>query len=210
MCPLPIGATFAKVDQSSARFQTPSKTQRDSDRAGVGGADDSISTDVDGLASVDSLATVDGDLVALDRRQTSVTLIDPDSGDLDLSLRAGEGATNVVTDEFGRVLVADSTGDELLVHTSDPFLLRQRFPVGAAPYAIGYDEGADLVWLTLPAGNEAVAFDLASGIPVEKARISTVRQPNSIAINSARGQLYVASGSGDGIQIVDIREPGGE
>ncbi|MGC0364199.1 DNA-binding beta-propeller fold protein YncE [Rhodococcus sp. 27YEA15] len=160
---------------------------------------------ISGLASVDELAVTDGHLSALDHRQTSLTAINLDSYGLGIALRAGEGATHLTTDRFGRVLITDTTGDELLVFTADPLLMHQRYPVGLSPYAIAYDETADRVWVTLTATNEVVGFDLSSGIPVETGRFRTVRQPNSLAVDSESGNLIVGSGTGDGLQIIPSR-----
>jgi outer membrane protein assembly factor BamB len=61
------------------------------------------------FARVDVLVTQGNTAVVLDRGQTSVTTIS-ESGDNDRqALRAGEGATTMVADEVGRVLVAAST-----------------------------------------------------------------------------------------------------
>jgi DNA-binding beta-propeller fold protein YncE len=160
---------------------------------------------ISGLASVDELAVTGDNVSALDHRQTSLTDINLEEDRLGSALRAGEGATHLVTDRFGRILVTDTTGDELLVFTADPLLLRQRFPVGDSPYAVAYDETADRVWVTLTASNEVVGLDLSSGIPVETNRYNTVRQPNSLAVDSSTGTLVVGSATGDGVQVIPTR-----
>jgi hypothetical protein len=58
------------------------------------------------------------------------------------------------------------------------------------------------VWVSETATNTVIGFDLATGIPVEQVRYPTVRQPNSLAYDSAADILYVVSGSGDGIQVI--------
>ena len=50
--------------------------------------------------------------------------------------------------------------------------------------------------------NSVAGYDLGTGIPVEKVRYPTVRQPNSLAFDEVSGTLYVVSGSGDGIQVI--------
>ncbi len=157
---------------------------------------------ISGLASVDGLAVTGDSVSAVDRRQTSITELDLGAKSLGLALRAGDGATNISTDRFGRILLTDTRGGELLVYTADPLVLRQRFPVPAAPYAIAYDDHAELVWITLTGSNEVVGFDLATGIPKEVKRFPTVRQPNSIAVDSATGDVYVGSATGDGLQRI--------
>ncbi|MFD9680602.1 YncE family protein [Rhodococcus sp. NPDC059969] len=161
---------------------------------------------VSGFASVDELAVTGDNLSALDHRQTSLTAINLEDGKLGVALRAGEGATHLATDRFGRILVTDTTGNELLVFTADPLLMHQRYPVGESPYAVAYDETADRVWVTLTATNEVVGFDLSSGIPVETGRFKTVRQPNSLAVDSSNGNLIVGSATGDGLQVIPSRE----
>ena len=82
------------------------------------------------------LSTQGNTAVVLDRGQTSVTTIDAERHDAEQALRAGEGATTMAADPAGRVLVADTRGDELLVFGTDPLILRQRYPVRDAPYGL--------------------------------------------------------------------------
>lgn len=177
----------------------------------VGDADGTIrilgtDTTVTGLASADAIAAVDGNLVVLDRRQSSVTEIDDGSTSLGLALRAGAGATNLVADHWGRVLVTDTTDGALLMFTTDSLVLRQRYPVGSSPYAVTVDERSGTVWVTLTATNEVLGYDLSSGIPVEIARHATVGQPNSVAVDPDTGDVFVGSAAGDGVQRIAVRE----
>jgi DNA-binding beta-propeller fold protein YncE len=100
----------------------------------------------------------------------------------------------------GRVLVADTRGDELLVFGADPLMLRQRYPVPGAPY--GVTGSAKLAWVSETATNSVVGYDLSTGIPVEKVRYRTVQQPNSLAFDDDTGTLYVVSGAGGGVQVI--------
>ena len=162
------------------------------------------------FARVDTLVAQGNTVVVLDRGQTSVTTISASGNDADHALRAGEGATTMAADAAGRVLVADTRGDELLVFGTDPLILRQRSPVRDAPYGLagssGSGSGGDirpgLAWVSQTATNTVVGYDLATGIPVEKVRYRTVQQPNSLAFDEASGTLYVVSGSGAGVQVI--------
>ncbi|OZF30960.1 hypothetical protein CH294_22140 [Rhodococcus sp. 14-2483-1-1] len=154
------------------------------------------------VTSADALASTPKGVSVLDRRQTSVTDLNLDDGTLGVALRAGEGAAEMTSDEFGRLLVTDSTGTELLVFTSHDLLMRQRFPVGSKPWAIAYDEQSGVAWVTLPALNEVVGYTLDTGIPVETERLATVRQPDSIAVDDNTGDLYIGSATGDGLQRI--------
>jgi outer membrane protein assembly factor BamB len=152
------------------------------------------------FARVDALVAQGNTVVVLDRGQTSVTTISASGGDADHALRAGDGATTMAADSAGRVLVADTRGDELLVFGTDPLILRQRSPVRDAPY--GLAGSSRLAWVSQTATNTVVGYDLATGIPVEKVRYRTVQQPNSLAFDEASGTLYVVSGSGAGVQVI--------
>lgn len=153
------------------------------------------------FARVDDVVAQGNTAVVLDRGQTSVTALSVDGTSSEQALRAGEGATTMAADEAGRVLVADTRGDGLLVFGVEPLILRQRFPVRDAPYGLVGSSG--LAWVSQTASNTVVGYDLATGIPVEKVRYRTVRQPNALAYDDASGTLYVVSGSGAGVQVIE-------
>jgi hypothetical protein len=48
-----------------------------------------------------------------------------------------------------------------------------------------------------------IGYDLSTGIPVDKVRYPTVQQPNLLAFDQASGTLYVVSGSGAGVQVIE-------
>jgi DNA-binding beta-propeller fold protein YncE len=152
------------------------------------------------FARVDSLATQGNTTVVLDRGQTSVTTIGAD-GRPELALRAGQGATTLSADPLGRVLVADTRGGELLVYGVDPLILRQAYPVRQSPYGLAGSRA--LAWVSQTASNTVIGYDLSTGIPVERVRYPTVQQPNSLAFDEASDTLYVVSGSGAGVQIIE-------
>lgn len=152
------------------------------------------------FARVDSLATQGNTTAVLDRGQTSVTTLGAD-GNVQQALRAGEGATTMTADPWGRILVADTRGGQLLVYGVDPLILRQAYPVPGAPY--GLAGSRELSWVTQTSSNIVVGYDLSTGIPVEKVRYPTVQQPNSLAFDEASNTLYVVSGSGAGVQVIE-------
>lgn len=163
-------------------------------------SDSTVGASLKIFARVDALVAQGDTVVVLDRGQTSVTTVSASGDDADHALRAGEGATTIAADSAGRVLVADTRGEQLLVFGSDPLILRQRYPVRDAPY--GLAGSSTLAWVSQTAINTVVGYDLATGIPVEKVRYRTVQQPNSLAFDEASGTLYVVSGSGAGVQVI--------
>jgi hypothetical protein len=152
------------------------------------------------FARVDCLAAQGNTVAVLDRGQTSVTTIG-DDGKVGQSLRAGQGATTMVADPAGRLLVTDTRGGELLVFGVNPLILRQAYPVPQSPYGLAGSRG--LIWVSQTAANLVIGYDLSTGIPVEKVRYPTVQQPNALAFDDAAGTLYVVSGSGAGVQIIE-------
>lgn len=160
-----------------------------------------VAASVHVFARVDVLVTQGDTAVVLDRGQTSVTTIDSDGTTTEQALRAGEGATTMAADPHGRVLVVNTRGDELMVFGTDPLIMRQRYPVRNSPY--GVTGSADLTWVSQTADNVVVGYDLDTGIPVEKVRYPTVQQPNSLAFDDTTGTLYVVSGAGAGIQVIE-------
>lgn len=163
-----------------------------------------VDSTITGLVSADVLVAAGDGVAALDRHQTSVTELNIDDARLRIALRAGDGATQMITDPFGRVVVTDTEDDELLVYTLDALVLRQRYPTGPGVYGVAYDEARDLVWVTLTGTNEVVGYDLSTGIPREKQRFATVRQPDSVSVDSDDAVLMIGSATGDGLQRIPI------
>ncbi|WP_445165644.1 YncE family protein [Mycolicibacterium sp. Dal123E01] len=163
------------------------------------GSETAVAEKVKIFARVDAIAADGNNAVVLDRGQTSVTSLDSD-GHTQQALRAGEGATNVVSDPLGRVLVTDTRGGQLLVFGVDPLIERQAYPVPQAPY--GLAGSRNLTWVSQTAANLVVGYDLTTGIPVEKVRYPTVQQPNSLAFDDTSDTLYVVSATGAGVQVI--------
>lgn len=155
------------------------------------------------IASADQILVAGGKAAVLDRVRSALFLVRVDEGKIGLGLRAGQGATNGVTDRFGRVLTVDTRAETLLAFSLDPFVLRQRYPVPGAPYGIAYDPERDIAWVTLTARNEVAGYDVAGGEPIKKAVFPTVRQPNSVTVDPRTGRVVVASAAGEGIQVIE-------
>lgn len=139
----------------------------------------------------------------LDRGRSAVSVVDLSTGEISPALRAGNGAASAVADRFGRLLVTDTRDGELLAFAGDPPVLRQRFPLPGAPYALAYDGRRDLVWVTLTGRDEVVGLGVAGGEPVIVHRVPTVHQPDAVAVDPVSGRVYVVSASGAGLQVID-------
>ncbi|MFC0104991.1 hypothetical protein [Kibdelosporangium aridum] len=140
--------------------------------------------------------------VVLDRLRTALFDIDLVDGKIGAGQRAGQGAGNATTDRYGRVLVTDTRGGALLAFTTNPVMLKQRYPVPGTPYGIAYDPNRDLAWVTLTERNEVVGYHVAGGEPRETHRFATVVQPNSVTVDPDSGRVFVASATGGGVQVM--------
>ncbi|QUH02955.1 hypothetical protein HUO13_20940 [Saccharopolyspora erythraea] len=187
--PLPDGRTAV------ALRTTKTVTILDGDRS---------TTTATGFQGPAQLLTTGNDLYVLDRLTTAITPIDPATGEKGAGLRAGDGATNAVTDRYHRILAVDTRGQELLAFSVGPLIMKQRYPVPGAPYDIAYDPHRDLAWITLTATNELIAYDIAGGEPRQRHRLPTVHQPDSVTIDPDTGEVYVTSATGQGTQVVKV------
>ncbi|MFC4003320.1 YncE family protein [Prauserella oleivorans] len=164
---------------------------------------DTVSKTITGeLYSADDVLVAGGATVVLDKLRTAVFSVDVEEGTIREGLRAGEGATNAVTDSYGRVLVTDTRGDGLLAFSTDPLLLRQRYPVPGGIYGIAYDARRGIAWVTLTGRNQVVGYDVRGGEPTEKFRLPTVRQPNSVTVDQRTSRVIIGSAAGEGIQVI--------
>lgn len=119
-------------------------------------------------------------------------------------IAAGEGPTHIVAGR-DRFYVADTRGDAVLVFGTRPDFERlQRIQLpNSAPYGLALDQKRNQLWITLTAKNQAVRYDLDGDEPRGIGTYPTVRQPNSIAVNSETGRVYVTGFVNGEVQIFD-------
>lgn len=197
--------TFRGEPVSTATFDGSTLVALRDEQAVAVVKDDRVQRTISGgMMSADQVLSTGKGAVVLDRLRNAVFELDVQAGDVGTGLRAGQGATNAVTDRFGRVLVTDTRGGALLAFSVDPLLLRQNYPVAGAPYGIAYDRERDIAWVTLTKTNEVVGYEVAGEQPKERYRFPTVSQPNTVAVDPSSGRVIVASGVGDGIQVIGI------
>ena len=159
---------------------------------GVYGEDGGLLRTIHTRGRPDGIAAVGDRIGVVDGAATSLTVYRASTGKAEESLRAGNGALHVVATANGRFVVADTRDGELLVFSTGPLYLRQRYPLHGSPYGMAYDAERNVVWVTLTARNEVVGFDLSGGAPKEVARHPTVQQPDSVAVDPASGTVFVA------------------
>jgi hypothetical protein len=115
---------------------------------------------------------------------------------------AGVGPTNVACLERTWCYVVDTRGEALLVFRRGSRLeLVRRYHLRGAPYGIALDERRRLIYVTLPARNELVQLP-AHGRPHVVGRWTTVRQPDTVAVDHASGRVFVTGPTAGVVQIV--------
>ncbi|MDP9385519.1 MAG: YncE family protein, partial [Actinomycetota bacterium] len=114
---------------------------------------------------------------------------------------AGIGPTHAVSDGERTVFVTDTAGDALLVFRTEPGLeLRRRLAMPTSPYGIDIDTERDRLFVTLQGSNRLVK--LWTKGPRTVAKIPTVRQPRSVAVDDRTGRAFVTGDRGV-LQLVD-------
>jgi DNA-binding beta-propeller fold protein YncE len=116
---------------------------------------------------------------------------------------AGLGPSHVTHDAEGRLYIADTRGEQLIVYATRPRLkFVGRVPLGGTPLGLAVDQPHGRLWVTLSERNQVVELSLADTPKIER-RIATVRDPFSDAVDPVTGRVYVASRSDGTLQVID-------
>jgi hypothetical protein len=110
----------------------------------------------------------------------------------------GIGPTHVVA-RGERFFVVDTRGDALLEVRADPLRVHRRTHLAGAPYGIAFDRVHRRFWVTLTALNRVAELTDRRVLRT----FPTVRQPNSVAVDSRTGRVFVASRKDGTLQILD-------
>jgi DNA-binding beta-propeller fold protein YncE len=159
-----------------------------------------------GLAFAPSTrALVNGRLAILAPRARTLTLIDRRTHEELERVSAGLGPTHVLA-VADRLYVTDTQGGALLVFaTRRKLALTRRVFLPGAPYGLAVDTVRHRLWVTLTARNELVSLP-ANGRPRPLVRLATVRQPDRVAVDSARGTVAVIGRDAGVLQLIGARE----
>jgi hypothetical protein len=150
-------------------------------------------------------ALVDGRLAVLAPRARTLELVDRRTHERLARVAAGVGPTHVLA-VADRLYVTDTQGGALLVFATRPKLvLTRRVFLPGAPYAIAVDPVRHRLWVTLTARNELVSLP-ANGRPRPLVRLATIRQPDRVAVDSARGTVAVTGRDAGVLQLIGARE----
>ena len=160
-----------------------------------------------GIAATDERVAV----VAVSERVLSTW--DSDTMEPTGEVEAGVGPTHIVAGPDGRLYVADTQGDAILVFDAadddgEPRLL-DRANLPGQPYGLALDPEREMLWVTQTDRNRVVGFELTDLAPKRVVSYPTVQQPNTVAVDSATGIVYVVGRTSGELQAIDPRsEPG--
>lgn len=117
---------------------------------------------------------------------------------------AGLGPSHVVAGPRGRLAIADTRGQALVVYDTQPRLrFLARLPLGGTPVGLAADPGSGVVWAALTERAKVVPVDLRGAKPTLGTAVGTARDPFSVGVDTGTGRLAVASRSDGTVQLVD-------
>jgi DNA-binding beta-propeller fold protein YncE len=149
-------------------------------------------------------ATSDGLVGIVSVGETVLEVFDASTLDSLGRADAGEGPTHIVAGPENRFYVTDTSGDAILIYEARP----EPEQIGSVslpgqPYGIAIDSGRGHLWVTVE--NSLVQFALEGGTLRELARYPTVSKPNTVAVDTASGRVFVADRANGELQILDVQ-----
>ncbi|MGH9302140.1 MAG: YncE family protein, partial [Acidimicrobiales bacterium] len=150
----------------------------------------------------DAVATDGRRLAVVGTQERTIEVLDA-SNDKSLGrVPAGSGPTQVVGSN-SYFYVVDTAGNRILVFASIPSVRQiASYRLAGSPYAVAIDRVHHNLWVTLTATNELAQFQVSNGALRLVDTYSTVRQPNSVAVDPVRGWVFVAGNYGGTVEII--------
>jgi DNA-binding beta-propeller fold protein YncE len=131
-------------------------------------------------------------------RERALEVFDTRTLESEGKVSVGLGPTHLVGGGE-RFFVVDTRGNALLEVRLDPLRVHRRTQLGGTPYGIALDTERRRYWVTLTAFNEVA--ELTDHRVLR--RFPTVRQPNSVAVDSRSGRVFVAGRTDGTLQFFD-------
>jgi DNA-binding beta-propeller fold protein YncE len=112
----------------------------------------------------------------------------------------GAGPTHAATGDDGLFWVADTNGGDILgfVMGSKGPVQVATIPVGSHPYGLAFDAKRNILWVTITGADQLVGLHFDGRKVVGRTTYATVRQPNTVAVDQASGQLVVTGSTQPG------------
>lgn len=120
----------------------------------------------------------------------------------DGTLAVGQGPTHVVDVGDGLIAVADAFGPDIDLVSLQQLKVVGRIPLPAAPEGLAADRTRHRLWVTMPGVNRLDRVDLSGMSREVGATYPTVRQANSLAVDTTNGTVYVLGRADGQLQIL--------
>jgi DNA-binding beta-propeller fold protein YncE len=150
------------------------------------------------------LAAAGSSMGLIDVRKNDLTVFDTHDLTIVGTTPAGEGPTHLIADTHGRLIAADTRGNDVRVFEPlpTPHQVGEVAQPGG-PYGIAYDPTRDLLWVASSGSNEVVGYDMSQPTPREVHRVATVQNPYTLGVDATTGRLFIAGVTGGVVQVVD-------
>jgi DNA-binding beta-propeller fold protein YncE len=157
---------------------------------------------VRGFTQPGGLAPVGSDMAVVDVGAFTLTLLDARDDRILGRLPAGRGPTHDAAAN-GRIYVVDTRGDAILTYTASPFRQIGRTPLPGSPYGVAIDAVHHRLWVTETAENRLAELNLSGRLPRVIATFATGVQPDTVAVDSASGRVFVANQVSGTVELID-------
>lgn len=133
-----------------------------------------------------------GKAAVISVRANTIGLLDAQTLRRGGSQNAGYGPSHVVASlGDGRAFVADTRGGAILEYATRPRLKAlSRLEVGGSPYGLAIDEGRQRLWVTDTGADRLLEIGIAARPRIVRT-YPTVRQPNTVAVDTRTGAVFV-------------------
>ncbi len=156
---------------------------------------------ITGFTQPGGLAPVGQDIAVVDVAKFTLSLLDRQTDKVVKRLPAGQGPTHDAADG-GRIYVLDTRGDAVLTYTASPFRMIGRTPVAGSPYGIAVDPVRHRLWVTETSTNRLAELTLTGQIPRIVRTYATGAQPDTVAVDTATGDVFVANQTAATVQMI--------
>lgn len=177
---------------------------------------ESMTDTADGVTLVGNTRNSDDDgepqwrAALTDAAQSSVTDLDIEDNSRVAALRIGQGVGTVSAgiDPDGVMVASDARQGQALVYTmNDVVRHSQSVPTGDGTWAVLWDSGRQIMWVSTTGDNTLTGYDLSSGTPEEIGEVSTSANVRHV-IDDGSGDLLLVTADGSRELIPASELPG--
>jgi DNA-binding beta-propeller fold protein YncE len=146
---------------------------------------------VTGLMQPGGLVDFGNQVAVVDVGNFTVSTYSVADGHRIAKVAAGRGPTHGVRTKDGQLVVVDTRGNQLLRYSESKLARTGALALPGAPYGLAADPAAPTVWVTLTARNQLVGFTVTPTAITEIARLDTVVQANTVAVEPGSHVIFV-------------------